>query len=88
MSPSIGRIVHYVEPSTGKHLPAIVTRVADSEKVDHKSTDYRQALALDRNRIDLVVFSNLIPSFSKCGVLRDESAHPRQHSWHWPEREP
>jgi hypothetical protein len=46
-SPSIGRIVHYVNPETGKHEPAIIANIEDGY-IDL----YRIDANLSVNRID------------------------------------
>jgi hypothetical protein len=77
MSPTVGRIVHYVslgsrrgEEPEGQCLAAIVTEVSEGGA-----------------HVSLTVFK---PSGIKLleGVVEDPSPTPATGTWHWPEREP
>jgi hypothetical protein len=76
MSPTVGRIVHYVSRGTrrgeepeGQCLAAIVTAVAEGGA-----------------HVSLTVFK---PSglTMREGVVEDPSPTPATGTWHWPERE-
>lgn len=76
MSPTVGRIVHYValgsrrgEEPEGAHRAAIVTEVA-----------------VDGSSASLCVLSPMGIKFRE-GVVEDGSPTPATGTWHWPERE-
>ena len=87
MTPTVGRIVHYVAYGTpGGEYPPGVCRAAVVTAVD-TLVAYRpgQGEALsDARGVDLCVLN---PSgvFFDQGLLQDEDGH-RPGSWHWPER--
>ena len=68
--PSIGRIVHVVEPVNDVHLPAVVTEVIDAEK----------------GHVALTVFGRIgAPAVNEPFVGHDPEAFDPL-TWHWPER--
>lgn len=71
MKPSIGRIVHYVQPDiyqrSGEHLAAVVTRVYPDGKL---------SLQVFAETCTYLVFN-----------VTEDQAGLVNGTWHWPERE-
>lgn len=73
MTPTIGRVVHYVHPDTGAHMPALVLSSA--------------SLVGERGEIALRAFGHTAAddTFAASATHDPEGTIPG--SWHWPERE-
>lgn len=74
MRPSIGRVVHYVHPDTGAHMPALVLAVQSGGKMGGESIALR---AFGHTPAD--------DTFASAAVVDLTGTVPG--SWHWPERE-
>ena len=74
MRPSIGRVVHYVHPDTGAHMPALVLAVQLGGKMGGESIALR---AFGHTPAD--------DTFASAAVVDLTGTVPG--SWHWPERE-
>lgn len=76
MMPSVGRIVHYVDPLTLKCVAAIVTEVADGDSI---ITDANLSVYLTQ------FFPGSTPRTVE-GWVQYDSGNDLEGSWHWPER--
>ena len=74
--PSIGRVVHYVDPETGDHLPAIIVAVI-GENTEQPLVN----LSISRNHPEGP------PVFWK-GFLEQDGVNKVIDTWHWPEYVP
>lgn len=74
--PSIGRIVHYVLPASGKHRPAIITEVYGDSK---------------NGQVNLLVFKdggndgNIHQPFEWATAINQGQEYKSIGTWHWPE---
>jgi len=91
MTPTIGRIVHYVLPegrSAGDHRPAVIVRVWGEDQVRAGTLP---ASALGTVQLQVFVddsndgFEAETVAVWKTSVIHDETGKP--NTWHWPERE-
>ncbi|MDT0387814.1 hypothetical protein [Streptomyces dubilierae] len=76
-SPSVGRIVHYVDwqeygdgPRPGPCRAAIITNVIEPDKADAY--------------VDLTIFEP--NGWRVDGAVKNDESHTLGESWHWPER--
>ena len=69
--PSIGRVVHFVDPTTGQHQAAIITAAPASGVAE-----VVQAVTLSVLGEDFISFKPFVPY----------DAEGKPGTWHWPER--
>jgi len=76
MKPTVGRIVHFIDPRNDDHLAAIITWIPDYPGIEQA--------------VNLAVFNRDGSQFTRVGIsyfAPSVNIQCPSNTWHWPERE-